>query len=119
MIGKFISLSPVFLRRGTWADDKCDGRSLCTLLGAAEAFKPSHLETEDVKSLIAGAKYFYLGGFFLTHGVESAKILATHAVENRKVRSHSSLVYYASTSAVPAVRTFANTGYTFVNRSSR
>jgi len=40
-----------------------------------------------VKAVIAGAKYYYLGGFFLTHGVESAKILAQHALDNRKVRS--------------------------------
>ncbi|KAL8291740.1 hypothetical protein RQP46_001998 [Phenoliferia psychrophenolica] len=60
-------------------------RSLCTTLGAAEAFKPAHLETPAVKALIDGAKFFYLGGFFLTHGVESAKIVAQHAVDNRKI----------------------------------
>lgn len=61
-------------------------RSLCTTLGAAEAFKPAHLETPAVKALVDGAKFFYLGGFFLTHGVESAKILAQHAADNGKVR---------------------------------
>lgn len=60
-------------------------RSLCTTLGAAEAFKPAHLETAEVKALVDGAKFFYLGGFFLTHGVESAKILAQHAADNNKV----------------------------------
>lgn len=63
-------------------------RSLCTELGAAEAFDPAHLETTDVKALIEGAKYFYLGGFFLTHGIVSAKALAQHAADHNKVRSH-------------------------------
>ena len=61
--------------------------SLCTTLGAAEQFSPKHLETAEVKKLIDEAKFFYLGGFFLTHGVESAKILAQHAADNNKVRS--------------------------------
>ncbi|KAI5477755.1 adenosine kinase [Pseudohyphozyma bogoriensis] len=62
-------------------------RSLCTQLGAAEHFKPSHLATPEVQALIASAKYFYLGGFFLTHGLESAKVLAQHALDNRKIFS--------------------------------
>lgn len=61
-------------------------RSLCTTLGAAEHFSPAHLATESVKRLVDGAKFYYLGGFFLTHGVESAKILAQHAHDNNKVR---------------------------------
>ena len=60
-------------------------RSLCTELGAAEKFEPSHLETQEVKDIISGAKFFYLGGFFLTHGIESAMILAKHSFENGKV----------------------------------
>ena len=60
-------------------------RSLCTELGAAEKFDKSHLEKQEIKELIEGAKFFYLGGFFLTHGVESALILAKHSHENKKV----------------------------------
>ncbi|SGZ27555.1 BQ5605_C026g10122 [Microbotryum silenes-dioicae] len=59
-------------------------RSLCTTLGAAESFSPSHLDTPKVKSLIDNAKFFYLGGFFLTHGLESALKLAKLAVQNDK-----------------------------------
>lgn len=54
-------------------------RSLCTNLGAAEKFSKSHLETEEAKKAIKNAKVFYLGGFFLTHGVESALVLAEEA----------------------------------------
>lgn len=59
-------------------------RSLCTELGAAEKFDKSHLEKQEIKDLIECAKFFYLGGFFLTHGVESALILAKHSHENKK-----------------------------------
>ncbi|KAK4056628.1 adenosine kinase [Microbotryomycetes sp. JL221] len=62
-------------------------RSLCTELGAAEHFSPKHLESAEVKKIIDGAKFFYLGGFFLTHGVESAKVLAQHAADNNKTFS--------------------------------
>lgn len=56
-------------------------RSLCTNLGAAEKFDKSHLASSESKKLIDGAKYFYMGGFFLTHGVESGLQLAQTAVE--------------------------------------
>ncbi|PKI84185.1 adenosine kinase [Malassezia vespertilionis] len=59
-------------------------RSLCTNLGAAEKFSKSHLDTPDAKAAIEAAKFFYLGGFFLTHGVESAVALAKHAKEHNK-----------------------------------
>ncbi|GAC74053.1 possible pfkB family carbohydrate kinase [Moesziomyces antarcticus T-34] len=54
-------------------------RSLCTNLGAAEKFAKSHLETAEAQQAIKNAKIFYLGGFFLTHGVESALVLANEA----------------------------------------
>lgn len=54
-------------------------RSLCTNLGAAEKFTKSHLETAEAQQAIKNAKIFYLGGFFLTHGVESALVLAEEA----------------------------------------
>lgn len=59
--------------------------SLCTTLGAAESFSPSHLSKPEIASLIDRAQNFYLGGFFLTHGLESALILAKHAAEKNKV----------------------------------
>ncbi|WVQ76626.1 hypothetical protein IAR50_006299 [Cryptococcus sp. DSM 104548] len=60
-------------------------RSLCTTLRAAEEFTPSHLSTPEVAKLIDGAKYFYIGGFFLTHGVESALEIAKTAASKGKV----------------------------------
>lgn len=56
-------------------------RSLVTRLGAAEQFSKSHLESAEAKSVVEGAKYFYVGGFFLTHGVESTLIVAKKAKE--------------------------------------
>ncbi|KZV85392.1 Ribokinase-like protein [Exidia glandulosa HHB12029] len=60
-------------------------RSLVTTLAAAEKFEKSHLESPEVAKLIDAAKFFYLGGFFLTHGVESAVYLAKKASEDSKV----------------------------------
>ncbi|KZT54680.1 adenosine kinase [Calocera cornea HHB12733] len=60
-------------------------RSLCTTLQAAEMFKPSHLASPKIAPLIQDAKFFYVGGFFLTHGVESALELAKHASNASKV----------------------------------
>jgi adenosine kinase len=57
-------------------------RSLCTRLGAAEKFSPSHLEKPEIQKLLEGAKMFYLGGFFLTHGIESALNVAKVAEKN-------------------------------------
>jgi len=65
-------------------------RSLCTTLGAAESFSPSHLERPEIKELIDQAKSYYLGGFFLTHGLESALTLAKKAAEQNKVSLHDS-----------------------------
>lgn len=59
--------------------------SLCTNLGAAEKFSKSHLETAEVKELINNAKFFYMGGFFLTHGIESALVVAKQAKQNNAV----------------------------------
>lgn len=59
-------------------------RSLCTNLGAAEKFNKSHLDTPEVKAAIEAAPFFYVGGFFLTHGVESAVAVAKHAKEAGK-----------------------------------
>jgi len=54
-------------------------RSLCTTLQAAEMFTPAHLSTPEVESILSNAKYFYIGGFFLTHGIESALQVAKAA----------------------------------------
>lgn len=59
--------------------------SLCTTLGAAESFSPAHLDKPEIKDLIERAQAYYLGGFFLTHGLESALKLAKQAAEKNKV----------------------------------
>ena len=61
--------------------------SLCTTLGAAESFSPAHLDKPEIKDLIERAQAYYLGGFFLTHGLESALKLAKQAAEKNKVGS--------------------------------
>ncbi|KAF8326394.1 Ribokinase-like protein [Cantharellus anzutake] len=59
-------------------------RSLVTRLGAAEKFDSSHLSSDDIAPLIEAATHFYIGGFFLTHGIESALIICKHALEAEK-----------------------------------
>ncbi|PWN45679.1 Ribokinase-like protein [Ceraceosorus guamensis] len=56
-------------------------RSLVTRLGAAEKFDKAHLETPEVKQLTDNAKFFYMGGFFVTHGAEVGLIVAKKAKE--------------------------------------
>jgi len=60
-------------------------RSLVTTLRAAEAFDKSHLSSPEIVPLIQNAEFFYIGGFFLTHGVESALELAKTASGRGKV----------------------------------
>ena len=60
-------------------------RSLVTTLRAAEKFEQSHLSTPEVSRLINGAKFFYVEGYFLTHGLDSALEVAKKASETGKV----------------------------------
>ncbi|CAE6483824.1 unnamed protein product [Rhizoctonia solani] len=59
-------------------------RSLVTTLRAAEMFNKDHLASPEVAPLVDGAKFYYVGGFFLTHGVESALVVAKKASETGK-----------------------------------
>ena len=60
-------------------------RSMVTDLQAANAFSIDHLEKPEIWSLVTGAKYYYVGGYFLTVSPPSAMKIAKHAVENNKV----------------------------------
>ncbi|KYQ90508.1 adenosine kinase [Tieghemostelium lacteum] len=59
-------------------------RSLCTSLGAANKFNISHLQTDVMQSIIKGADFFYMVGYFLTVSPDSAMYLAKHAAEQNK-----------------------------------
>ncbi|KIO18438.1 hypothetical protein M407DRAFT_246482 [Tulasnella calospora MUT 4182] len=60
-------------------------RSLVTTLRAAEKFNKSHLSSPAILPLVDGAKFYYVGGFFLTHGTESALEIAQKASNSGKV----------------------------------
>ncbi|KAI0789495.1 Ribokinase-like protein [Abortiporus biennis] len=60
-------------------------RSLVTTLRAAEKFEKSHLFSPEVAPLVEAAKFFYVEGFFLTHGVESTLELSKKSSEAGKV----------------------------------
>ena len=59
-------------------------RSLCTNLGAAEKFNKSHLSAPETQTVLDAAGFYYVGGFFLSHGVESAVELAKRAKASNK-----------------------------------
>lgn len=59
-------------------------RSLVTNLGAANEFKPSHLETDVAKKLMSSAELYYCAGFFLTVSVESLTQVAEAAASRQK-----------------------------------
>ena len=60
-------------------------RALIANLAAANNFKPSHLETDKAKEIVASAKFYYMAGFFLTVSVEALTQVADHAVTENKV----------------------------------
>lgn len=62
-------------------------RSLVTTLRAAETFSEDHLHKPEIKALIDHAKFFYIGGFFLTHGIDSAIHIAKIASGRGRVVS--------------------------------
>jgi len=59
-------------------------RSLVTTLRSAEKFELAHLQSPEVAPLIDGAKFFYVEGYFLTHGTDCALYLAKKASESSK-----------------------------------
>ena len=59
--------------------------SLVTTLRVAEKFEKSHLSSPEVAPLIAGAKFYYVEGYFLTHGLESALELSSQSATAGKV----------------------------------
>jgi len=59
-------------------------RSLVTDLRAAEKFDQSHLSSPAVAPLIDAAKFFYVEGYFLTHGTASAVELSNKAANAGK-----------------------------------
>lgn len=59
---------------------------MVTTLRAAEKFDKAHLSSPEIQPLVDGAKFYYIGGFFLTHGTESAVEIAQKAANAGKVR---------------------------------
>lgn len=59
-------------------------RSMVTDLQAANAFSIQHLEKPEIWDLVKQAKYFYLGGYFLTVSPPSALKIAEHCLQENK-----------------------------------
>jgi len=63
--------------------------SLVATLRVAETFEKSHLSSPEVAPVIENAKFYYMDGYFLTHGMESARELSSQSAAAGKVRSSS------------------------------
>ncbi|KAH6874980.1 adenosine kinase [Coprinopsis sp. MPI-PUGE-AT-0042] len=59
-------------------------RSLVTNLRAAEKFDQSHLSSSSVAPLIDAASFYYIEGYFLTHGTASAVELSSKSANAGK-----------------------------------
>lgn len=59
-------------------------RSMVTDLQAANAFSIDHLEKSNIWELVQGAKFYYVGGYFLTVSPPSAMKIAKHSVSEKK-----------------------------------
>jgi hypothetical protein len=61
--------------------------SLVATLRVAENFDKSHLLSPKVAPLVESVKFFYMDGYFLTHGLESALYLSSKSATAGKVIS--------------------------------
>jgi len=59
-------------------------RSLCTNLGAANCYKRSHLESEEIQKVVENAQFYYSTGYFLTVSPDSLVAIGKHAAANNK-----------------------------------
>ncbi|KAI8927458.1 carbohydrate kinase PfkB [Entophlyctis helioformis] len=60
-------------------------RALVTDLLAANAYKPDHLERPEIWALVEQARFYYVGGYFLTVSPPAANKIARHAAATNKV----------------------------------
>ncbi|KAG7844897.1 hypothetical protein KL941_003637 [Ogataea angusta] len=87
---KSVGLTTAYMVQDDVATGKCaalingTNRSLVTDLGAANHFKPSHLEKPENWEHVKKAKAFYVGGFHLTVSPEAIELLGKHAAEENK-----------------------------------
>jgi adenosine kinase len=59
-------------------------RSLVANLAAANHFKTTHLETDEMKTVLARAQYFYIEGYFITSGFAAIQHIADHCKQTNK-----------------------------------
>jgi adenosine kinase len=59
-------------------------RSLVANLAAANCYKKTHLDSEEVQAAVAAVKLVYATGFFLTVSVESLLSLGEHCLQKNK-----------------------------------
>jgi len=93
-------------------------RSLVADLGAANTFKPTHFDADNVWSMVTAADYFYIGGFFLTVSPESIMKVAKHGCdENKFVMMNLSAPFICQFFASPMMDAFPYVDILFGNET--
>ena len=64
---------------------KDQDRSLMANLSAANNYKLDHYETAPIQSVVSGAQFFYISGFFLTVSPPTIQKVGAHCAEANKV----------------------------------
>lgn len=70
---------------GVLLTDNGKNRSLCAYLAAANNFTEDHLDVPENWALVEKAKFYYIGGFFLTVSPPSILRVAKHACDQKKL----------------------------------
>ena len=60
-------------------------RSMVAYLGAANNYRPTHLQQPDIWRFIENAQFYYSTGFFLTVSPESLRLIMEHAILSGKI----------------------------------
>lgn len=93
-------------------------RSLVANLAAANHFKRTHFDNEDVMGVVKKADYFYIGGFFLTVSPESILEMAKHGCDNNKyVMTNLSAPFLCQFFAEPMMKLFPYVDVLFGNET--
>jgi len=59
-------------------------RSMVANLGAANQYKKSHFDSDEIQEIVKKAKFYYCAGFFLTVSPETLVAIGKHAKETNK-----------------------------------
>jgi adenosine kinase len=93
-------------------------RSLVANLAAANHFKTSHLETNEMKAVLDRARYFYIEGYFITSGFAAIEHIGDHCrVSNKRLAMNLSAPFLALFFGEQLNKCLENCDFVFGNES--